>query len=85
MSSLYFKAKYLSNTVSPAVTILVRAIRTDHKNQGYQISAYYDKLTSRVQIIVANLTENNNWTICADSVMLSKHKLMVLFFHYSNI
>ncbi|MED6284428.1 Vitellogenin-2, partial [Characodon lateralis] len=73
---IYNKAKYLSNTVNPAVTVLVRAIRTDHKNQGYQITAYYDRLTARVQIIVANLTENDNWRICADSMMLSYHKVM---------
>lgn len=79
MSSLCLQAKYLSNTVRPQLTVLVRAIRQDNKNQGYQFAAYYDRQTARVQIIVANLTENDNWTICTDSVMLSYHKVMVHF------
>jgi len=74
---LHFQAKYLSNSVSPAVTILIRAVRADHKNQGYQITAYYVKENARVQVIFANLTENDNWRICADAMMLCNHKLMV--------
>uniref|UniRef100_A0A8C6Q8A1 Phosvitin n=1 Tax=Nothobranchius furzeri TaxID=105023 RepID=A0A8C6Q8A1_NOTFU len=74
-SLLHFQAKYLSNTLKPKVTVLIRAIRADHKNQGYQIAAYYDQETARVQVIIANLTENDNWRICADGVMLSRHKV----------
>lgn len=74
---MYFQAKYLANAVTPAVTILIRAVRSDHKAQGYQIAAYFDKATARVQVIFANLAESDHWRICADGVMLSKQKLMV--------
>ena len=59
------------------MTILIRAVRVDQKAQGYQIAAYLDRATSRLQIIYANLDENNHWRICADGMMLSYNKLMV--------
>lgn len=74
---MHFKAKYLANAITPAVTILIRAVRPDNKAQGYQIAAYFDRATARVQVIFANLAENDHWRICTDGVMLSNHKLMV--------
>lgn len=59
------------------MTVLIRAVRADHKVQGYQIAAYIDRATARLQVILANLAEHDNWRICADGVMLSSHKLMV--------
>uniref|UniRef100_A0A667ZJG6 Vitellogenin-like n=1 Tax=Myripristis murdjan TaxID=586833 RepID=A0A667ZJG6_9TELE len=52
---------------------------TDHKMQGYQITAYLDKPTARVQFIIAALAEADNWKFCADGALLSKHKVTAKF------
>lgn len=61
----------------PYMTIILRAVRSDRKLQGYQITAYIDKQDRRVQIIVVNLAEHENWRMCADAVLLSNHKMNV--------
>uniref|UniRef100_A0A672JNA3 Uncharacterized protein n=1 Tax=Salarias fasciatus TaxID=181472 RepID=A0A672JNA3_SALFA len=71
---LNFQAKYLAKSVAPIVTVLIRGVTAEA--QGYQIAAYVDKVTSRLQVIVANLARDNNWRLCADGVVLSNHKLM---------
>uniref|UniRef100_H3C494 Vitellogenin 2 n=1 Tax=Tetraodon nigroviridis TaxID=99883 RepID=H3C494_TETNG len=73
--AIYNKARYLANIVRPYVTILIRAVRSDHKPQGYQITAYFNKQDRRVQIVLANLAESENWRMCADAVLLSDHKM----------
>ncbi|KAJ8408504.1 hypothetical protein AAFF_G00259180 [Aldrovandia affinis] len=74
--AIYTKNKYLGDAVPPAVAIIVRAVRADGKMQGYQIAAYMDAAAARVQVIMAALAENENWKMCADGIMLSKHKVM---------
>ncbi|XP_038855683.1 vitellogenin isoform X2 [Salvelinus namaycush] len=73
--AIYKQAKFLGNTLAPKVTILFRLVRADNKNEGYQVTAYLNKATSRLQIILAALDENDNWKLCADGVLLSKHKV----------
>lgn len=69
--------RYLGDAVPPAVAIIIRAVRADGKMQGYQIAAYKDAAAARVQVIMAALAENENWKMCADGILLSKHKVMV--------
>uniref|UniRef100_A0A8C2GGT2 Vitellogenin 2 n=1 Tax=Cyprinus carpio TaxID=7962 RepID=A0A8C2GGT2_CYPCA len=69
------QAKYLGNAVPPVFAIIARAVRVDHKLLGYQLAAFFDKPTARVQLIVSSIAENDNWKLCADGVLLSKHKV----------
>ncbi|XP_056614208.1 vitellogenin-like isoform X2 [Triplophysa dalaica] len=69
------QAKFLGNAAPPVFAIIVRAVRVDHKLLGYQLGAYFDKSTARVQLIVSSIAENDNMKICADGVLLSKHKV----------
>uniref|UniRef100_A0A8C1DR09 Phosvitin n=1 Tax=Cyprinus carpio carpio TaxID=630221 RepID=A0A8C1DR09_CYPCA len=71
----FFQAKYLGNAVPPVFAIIARAVRVDHKLLGYQLAAFFDKPTARVQLIVSSIAENDNWKLCADGVLLSKHKV----------
>ena len=79
----YLKTKFLGNAVAPAVVVILRAVRADQKLLGYQAAAYLDKANSRVQTIISALAETDNWKLCADGVLLSKHKVMVRFCHIS--
>ncbi|XP_051763594.1 vitellogenin-like [Ctenopharyngodon idella] len=69
------QAKYLGNAVPPVVAVIARVVRVDHKLLGYQLAAFFDKPTARVQLIVSSIAENDNWKLCADGVLLSKHKV----------
>uniref|UniRef100_A0A673LKV0 Vitellogenin-like n=1 Tax=Sinocyclocheilus rhinocerous TaxID=307959 RepID=A0A673LKV0_9TELE len=68
-------AKYLGNTVPPVFAIIARAVRVDRKLLGYQLAAFFDKPSARVQLIASSIAENDNWKLCADGVLLSKHKV----------
>uniref|UniRef100_A0A673LFD8 Vitellogenin-like n=1 Tax=Sinocyclocheilus rhinocerous TaxID=307959 RepID=A0A673LFD8_9TELE len=69
------QAKYLGNTVPPVFAIIARAVRVDRKLLGYQLAAFFDKPSARVQLIASSIAENDNWKLCADGVLLSKHKV----------
>ncbi|XP_051977952.1 vitellogenin-like [Xyrauchen texanus] len=73
------QAKFLGNSVPPVFAIIARAVRADQKLMGYQLAAYFDKPTARVQLIVSSIAENDNLKICADGVLLSKHKVTAKF------
>nr|BAE43870.1 vitellogenin [Pagrus major] len=67
--------KFLGNEAPPAFAIIVRAVRADNKMMGYQLAVYLDKPSTRIQIILAALAADNNWKLCADGALLSKHKV----------
>ncbi|KAA0712315.1 Vitellogenin [Triplophysa tibetana] len=69
------QVKFLGNASPPVFAVIARAVRVDHKLLGYQLGAYFDKSTARVQLIVSSIAENDNMKICADGVLLSKHKV----------
>lgn len=73
---LFPQKKFLGNEVAPTFAIIVRAIKAD-KVLGYKLAVYLDKLASRLQVILASLATNDNWKLCADGVLLSKHKVTV--------
>ncbi|XP_030584070.1 vitellogenin-like [Archocentrus centrarchus] len=55
--------------------MIFRAVKDDKKKQGYQATAYLDKTTNRLQIILADIAPDNNWRLCADGAALSMHKV----------
>ncbi|KAK3533833.1 hypothetical protein QTP70_032950 [Hemibagrus guttatus] len=67
------KAMILGDTIPPVFAVIARAVRADRK-LGYQIAAYLDKPTSRVQVVFASISEHDNWKICVDAILPSKHK-----------
>lgn len=71
--------KFLGNAVAPLFTIIVRAVRANNKLEGYQLAVYLDRPKTRVQIILAALAADNKWKLCADGVLLSKHKVTVRY------
>lgn len=71
------KARFIGDSVPPVVAIIARVVRVDRKLLGYQFVAYLDRSTSRVQIIVFSIAVNDNWRMCANGILLSKHKVAV--------
>uniref|UniRef100_A0A673A5R6 Vitellinogen beta-sheet shell domain-containing protein n=1 Tax=Sphaeramia orbicularis TaxID=375764 RepID=A0A673A5R6_9TELE len=50
----------------PNVTILLKVVRADMKPQGYQITTYMDRSTTKLHMILADLAED--WMVRADVV-----------------
>uniref|UniRef100_A0A4W3HS18 Vitellogenin domain-containing protein n=1 Tax=Callorhinchus milii TaxID=7868 RepID=A0A4W3HS18_CALMI len=65
---------------SPILTILLRSVRIDRKQQGYQITGYAEvsDRKPRVHLRVVELAEDSRWKICADGIMPHGHKAMAL-------
>ncbi|XP_072245544.1 vitellogenin-1-like [Leuresthes tenuis] len=72
--AIYRQNKFLANETA-ALAVIFRAVRADKRKQGYMVTAYFDKPTARVQIAIASLVSEDKWKLCADGVLLSKHKM----------
>ncbi|TNM87973.1 hypothetical protein fugu_006194 [Takifugu bimaculatus] len=70
------KDRYMADPKHLFLTVIIRAVRSDQKLQGYQVTAYFDRQSRRVQIILANLDEQEKWGMYATAVLLSNHKMM---------
>ncbi|KAG7282879.1 hypothetical protein CRUP_020717 [Coryphaenoides rupestris] len=74
-SSSSSSSRSSSSRSSSSRSSALSSSRADHKLMGYEISAFLDKPTARVQLIIASLAEADNWRFCADGVLLSQHKV----------
>ncbi|CAL8271931.1 unnamed protein product [Arctogadus glacialis] len=73
--AIYNNNKYLGAAAPPAFAIWVRVVRADNQMMGYELSTYLDKPNKRVQLIIAALAKGDAWKLCADGILLSKHKV----------
>ncbi|RXN00829.1 Vitellogenin [Acipenser ruthenus] len=75
--------KFLGDAMPPMLALVLRAIRSDGKQQGYQVAFYYDDKTNkpRVQVMAANLREQSKWQICADAVQPSNQESKMTLFN----
>ncbi|XP_048022033.1 vitellogenin isoform X2 [Megalobrama amblycephala] len=69
------QAIFLGDSLPPVFAIIARVVRVDRKLLGYQLVAYLDRPTSRVQIIVVSIAVKDNWKMCANGILLSKHEV----------
>ncbi|XP_062411383.1 vitellogenin-like isoform X3 [Sardina pilchardus] len=74
--AIYKQNEFLGNAIAPVGAVIFRAVRADEKLLGYQAAAYLDKENYRLQTLISALAETDKWRICADSIVLSKHKVM---------
>ncbi|XP_034085808.1 vitellogenin-1-like [Gymnodraco acuticeps] len=66
--------KSLAKHLAPIFAIIAHVIKVDKREIGYELAGYLDRPTSRLQIVLAALAADDNWKLCADGVLLSKHK-----------
>ncbi|KAJ4942878.1 hypothetical protein JOQ06_005390 [Pogonophryne albipinna] len=67
--------KFLAKHLAPIFAIIAHVIKVDKREIGYELAGYLDRPTSRLQIVLAALAADDNWKLCADGVLLSKHKV----------
>ncbi|XP_033937400.1 vitellogenin-1-like isoform X2 [Pseudochaenichthys georgianus] len=67
--------KFLAKHLAPIFAIIAHVIKVDKREIGYEVGGYLDRPTSRLQIVLAALAADDNWKLCVDGVLLSKHKV----------
>ncbi|KAJ1171460.1 hypothetical protein NDU88_003321, partial [Pleurodeles waltl] len=72
--------RYLGAAMAPALTILARAIMSDNKHQGYQVTSYFNPKASepRIQLVAVPLGHKSPWKFCADAALTKHHKALAL-------
>ncbi|XP_030063303.1 vitellogenin-1 [Microcaecilia unicolor] len=72
---------YLRDAIPPGFTFVARAIRSDGKEEGYQVTAYLDSKTinSQMQLVVVPLDEKNPWKACTDATVTRDHRALAKF------
>uniref|UniRef100_H3B5Y1 Vitellogenin 5 n=1 Tax=Latimeria chalumnae TaxID=7897 RepID=H3B5Y1_LATCH len=70
--------KFPEGSTPPVLAIVTRAVRSDGKQQGYQIAAYANFRSSkpRVQVLAMELAKSDRWRVRVDGILLSPHKAM---------
>ncbi|KAL7866734.1 hypothetical protein AOLI_G00145480 [Acnodon oligacanthus] len=72
IEALQKQAKLLRDSIAPALVIIAHVVRSDRKLE-YQLEVYFDKPNARAQLVLSSAS-NEEWKLCVDAVLPSKHK-----------
>uniref|UniRef100_W5MPP9 Vitellinogen beta-sheet shell domain-containing protein n=1 Tax=Lepisosteus oculatus TaxID=7918 RepID=W5MPP9_LEPOC len=68
--------------MSPFVTAMAEAVRSDGRSQGYEATAYLSPTTpkNKMQLLVSEINEESKWKMCVDAGVEKSHEktMMVL-------
>ncbi|XP_069050624.1 vitellogenin-like [Lepisosteus oculatus] len=80
--SKFQKARLIDDSMSPFVTAMAEAVRSDGMSQGYEATAYLSPTTpkNKMQLLVSEINEESKWKMCVDAGVEKSHEktMMVL-------
>nr|XP_015211182.1 PREDICTED: vitellogenin-like [Lepisosteus oculatus] len=80
--SKFQKARLIDDSMSPFVTAMAEAVRSDGRSQGYEATAYLSPTTpkNKMQLLVSEINEESKWKMCVDAGVEKSHEktMMVL-------
>nr|XP_033772740.1 vitellogenin-1-like [Geotrypetes seraphini] len=87
MHQLWFKptlthvSLFLGDAMPSGFTFVTRAIRSDGKESGYQVTAYLDSKAakSQMQLVVVPLDAKNPWKACTECTVTRNCRTMIVF------